>query len=472
MLTFVDSFAAALAAATSALPEMSSLSDAQLLAAQSEIGDVRRSVDACAALIAGEIVHRSRRDLGYDGLAQREGARTPQALIQRQTGSTARDAATLASVGVMIRNAITPPESLVADGVSVQEPWLNALGAAVKAGELSVESARSIAAGLGKPNREATIGALELTTAVLGLLALAQVPGATADQLFRLAREARDDLDEAGIADREREIHEQRSVHRSRRPSGLYQYTIVPDIESAAFWDSVYDSATSPRRGGPRFTDPAEQGRYDSISADERTLTQFTHDAFTALMTIAVSTDTPARRKIIGRRVPAVRVLVTATALTSRMGHGRIEGSDLPVSIQTVERIACTNGTIDITFDATGQALDVGREQRSFPEKQRIALAVRDGGCMFGDCDRTPDWCEAHHILQWKRDSGGTSVRNGILLCRYHHLLLHNNGWEISVDDDGYWLIPPASVDPTRTPRPMRSKSAALRDLRNLRQVG
>ena len=57
-------------------------------------------------------------------------------------------------------------------------------------------------------------------------------------------------------------------------------------------------------------------------------------------------------------------------------------------------------------------------------------------------------------------------VDNGILLCRHHHLLLHNRGWEIvrtGERGEHYWLIPPKDIDPTQTPRLLRKKSAAYR---------
>ncbi|MCU1581598.1 MAG: uncharacterized protein JWO01_986, partial [Microbacteriaceae bacterium] len=166
---------------------------------------------------------------------------------------------------------------------------------------------------------------------------------------------------------------------------------------------------------------------------------------------------------------PAVRVLVSAEHLaagnlTSRTGHGHIEGHPDPISIDTVERIACTNGIIPIHFDAHGQAVDVGREQRLFTRRQRIGLSVRDGGCRWPDCPRPPAWTEAHHVNHWQRDHGETSIDNGILLCRHHHLLLHDNHWEITKRDVDYWLIPPPGIDPDQTARPMPSKSPALHD--------
>ncbi len=80
-------------------PDPTVLSDTALLDAQRVLASVRRRVDAHAAVIAAEIAHRSRRELGYDGLAQRHGARTPEALVQRVTGTSARDARTLVRVG-------------------------------------------------------------------------------------------------------------------------------------------------------------------------------------------------------------------------------------------------------------------------------------------------------------------------------------------------------------------------------------
>jgi hypothetical protein len=86
---------------------------------------------------------------------------------------------------------------------------------------------------------------------------------------------------------------------------------------------------------------------------------------------------------------------------------------------------------------------------------------------MDPDCDRPPSWCEAHHILHWARDRGRTLIENGILLCKYHHLLYHNRGYEIRCDEAGnYFKIPPSSVDPGQQPIPMPLKTRNLADLR------
>ena len=65
---------------------VSSLSDDALLAEQSGLAAERRRLDARFAEVAGEIARRSRRELGIRGLAVRQGARSPEELIQRVTG--------------------------------------------------------------------------------------------------------------------------------------------------------------------------------------------------------------------------------------------------------------------------------------------------------------------------------------------------------------------------------------------------
>ena len=442
------------------------LSDADLLRIQRELSDLARELGASAAVVAGEIGHRSRRELGFSGLAQREGFRTPEALVRHETGSTARSASALIQAGTMAR------DSAAVDASSSAEPWFREVGGAVIAGGITVDAARAIRIGLGAPSAPASaemavaVSAEDLATAAHLLVAESSI--LDVDALLRLARSLRDDMDEAGIADRERAAFDERSVRRTRRPNGLSRYIIDPDIESAAFWDDVYDTLTSPRRGGVRFVDDADKAWADAISSDERTTDQYVHDSFTQLLRIAVGEETSESRRIVGSRQPSVRVLVTRTAVEARRGHGRIEGCDSPISIETVERIACESGTVQLDFDESGRPLDLGRAQRLYSKRQRIALAAAQGGCLFGDCDRPPSWCEAHHSKHWKRDHGETNILDGVLLCRYHHLLVHNNGWEIVRDDAGFWLIPPREVDPDQRPRLMPSKSAALRDLMRL----
>ena len=112
-----------------------------------------------------------------------------------------------------------------------------------------------------------------------------------ADQLLDRARALRDELDEAGIADRERARHQARSFKRYRRGDGMTVYTLLADPENAAYLDSIYDSLTSPRRGGPRMVDLAAKARDEAIETDPRSLEQLSFDGILAILHIGADTD-------------------------------------------------------------------------------------------------------------------------------------------------------------------------------------
>ena len=463
MAILEDMFTAALAVTLSAASELPTrvdavrpLPDDHLLAAQRTLAETRRALDAAASLVAGEIDHRSRRELGYGGLAARTGHRSAEKLVQHTTGSTAREAVSLVSVGRLVHEA-EAVDTGAALPSELGSPWLVAVGAAVSAGELSVEAARAIRVGLGEPTEHVS---MEMLVEAVDLL-LAEAPALDADRLRLAARDLRDQFDAAGVADRERQIYLARGMRRVTRADGGSRWILDFDLESGAYVNDLYDKLLSPRRNGPRFVSDDDRAWADAIATDSRSDEQYAHDAITELLRAGVGADS---QRIVGSRQPSVRVLTTARALETREGLGRIEGVATPVSIATVERTACANGIIPIAFDDDGQVLNLGREHRLFSARQRIALAARDGGCVAVDCDKPPSWCEAHHVQHWKRDHGRTDIADGVLLCRFHHLLVHNNEWEIARDADGYWLTPPPGTPGAQRER-MRTRSAALVDL-------
>jgi hypothetical protein len=76
-------------------------------------------------------------------------------------------------------------------------------------------------------------------------------------------------------------------------------------------------------------------------------------------------------------------------------------------------------------------------------------------------CDRPPSWTEAHHIDHWEEHHGRTDIDDGVLLCRFCHLLVHNRGWRITRTGGRYFLERPDDHGiPRRTPLPSRSPAA------------
>jgi hypothetical protein len=111
---------------------------------------------------------------------------------------------------------------------------------------------------------------------------------------------------------------------------------------------------------------------------------------------------------------------------------------------------------------APTQPLEVGRTSRVIPAGQRVALAVRDGGCVFPDCTRPLAWCEAHHLRHWLH-GGPTDLANLALLCRAHHRAVHEGGWRLTRQCDGrLTATPPHRRHPHRRhPDPHRRQAAA-----------
>ncbi|HWN34223.1 MAG TPA: DUF222 domain-containing protein, partial [Pseudonocardia sp.] len=63
-----------------------------------------------------------------------------------------------------------------------------------------------------------------------------------------------------------------------------------------------------------------------------------------------------------------------------------------------LRRMLCDAKITPVVLGGDGQPLDVGREKRCVTPAQRKAIAARDGGCAHPGCDRTPIWCQIHHI--------------------------------------------------------------------------
>lgn len=101
-----------------------------------------------------------------------------------------------------------------------------------------------------------------------------------------------------------------------------------------------------------------------------------------------------------------------------------------------VGRIACDAQVSRVLLSREGLPLELGRSSRLFSPSQRRLLALRDGGCRFPGCHRPPSFTDAHHVHSWL-DGGATDVANGLLLCRFHHRLVHEGGWTITVTAAG-----------------------------------
>lgn len=459
-MSLTDSFAtsatAVVALGIADATALADLTDDSLLAAHSLLTVHRRHADILAAHLSGELARRSSRTDGYSGLAQRNGFGSAEAMIQALSPVSRIEATQLIQAGTLMA---TEPTSL----------WEAALSSALTSGRLGVAAVDAIRRGLAPVADSAP--AADLLVEVERLLA--RVPLVSLDELRREARAARDRIDAAGIERRERKRRDLRYLKRWIRDDGMYQGSFLLDPEAGQIVFSALDAIIAPRRG-VRFVDATAHAEdntsagADAILADTRTTDQLLADALVDMVRLATDADSGT---LFGTNRPAVRVIVTEHALSLPVGsadpaaHGYLEGDPQPISRETVDRHICNTGVFGVKFDRKGQVIDLGRTQRLYSEIQRIGLSARDGGCLFINCTKPPSQCEAHHINEWERDHGLTNVRDGVLLCRHHHMLLHNNHWRITRDNATYFLIPPRSIDPNQVPRVLRTKSPVVAEL-------
>ena len=459
----------ALASLGGSLGDIDALDDAALLQAQAKYSALQRAVQPYGVWIAAAIARRSHHELGYSGLAKRSGFVSPVALIQSVTGGSKAEAVKFVQLGTMLaavedaafEDAAARDAAGAADPVfEALEPWQAPIARAVTAGTLSVDAADSIRRGLSGIEDAAAAEDLHRAAETL----IGEAASMSADTLFRRAREVRDELDAAGIADRERQRRQLRYFSAKRRPDGMVAGSYLLSDEDGELMLAIYDRATSPRRGGPRFVNPVDVAEADALLHDPRTPGQIAADAILGLLRVGIDADPGT---VFRTRRPAVRVIVTEKARHTRAGHGSLESGGETVSLTTVDRHECEGGIVGVKFDTDGRILNIGRAQRLFTERQRIGLGVRDGGCRFPGCERPISWSEAHHINPWARDHGSTNIDDGILLCRLHHMLIHDNHWHVIRRGGQYWLRPPRDIDPHQKLRPMPTKNALMRHLQH-----
>src|SRR5262245_1615804 len=100
------------------------------------------------------------------------------------------------------------------------------------------------------------------------------------------------------------------------------------------------------------------------------------------------------------------------------------------VSAETFRRVSCDSALVAVTTGEDGAVLDVGRRTRAIPTAIRRALWSRDRGCRFPMCTNRR-YVHAHHVRHWAQ-GGLTSLDNLVLLCGFHHRLLHEGGFKMS----------------------------------------
>lgn len=139
------------------------------------------------------------------------------------------------------------------------------------------------------------------------------------------------------------------------------------------------------------------------------------------------------RAPLSGTRAERYQVVLHVDAETlagdaEQLGRSELEDGTR-VSAETSRRISCDAGLVRIGHGTDGSILAVGRKTRTISPALRRALEARDRGCRFPGCHLR--FTDAHHVKHWA-DGGETCLSNCLLLCRYHHVLVHEAGWRVA----------------------------------------
>lgn len=428
------------------------LSRPELMAANTAIGALKRRVDALQVQVAARIAQESRAELGPNSLAKQSGFRNSAQLIAASSGVSTGEASQIVKTG----EATATRSDFTGKPAPAKYP---AVQAALSSGRLGAAGAGMIVKFLDR----ARVGVDAVKVAEVERLLVERAIGLSLDELRRLIASAVAILEEDKLEAREEERRAARSVSMFERDGNFHLNLITPVEEGAPIKAAIDGYVTAQFQARK---DAAEAGGADDVDADRRTVAMMRADALAVFCTHVLGCET--RTPLAGATVV---VRVDADALESGVGHGTIDGVDQPVSIAAIRRMAAGSGVIPCVLDSAGEILDWGRERRLFTPAQKLALVERDGGCAM--CGLPPSMTKAHHIRWWRRDAGPTDLSNGILLCETCHHRIHDNGWDIRIDNPPgtgrqrtggrratgvsakarVWFIPPANIDPARTPR-------------------
>ena len=243
--------------------------------------------------------------------------------------------------------------------------------------------------------------------------------------LRRLCTYAWHVADPDGFFNEAEENYTRRRLHISQLPGGMYAIDGLLDPETGASLKTAAE--TLAKRKGPE---------------DERTHSQRMHDAVGEIVSHALGQGTLPRRHGVK---PHINLTTTLEGVKNEIGVPPAELElSLPISTRTLERISC-DCTMSRVLLADSMVIDVGRATRVVSAPTMRALRVRDKGCRFPGCDRHVNWSSPHHVIHWARGGPG-NVSNLVLLCYYHHRLVHEGGWQVIKSGREFRFLPPERV--------------------------
>ncbi|MEO5921205.1 MAG: DUF222 domain-containing protein, partial [Pseudolysinimonas sp.] len=403
-----------------------------------------RLVDAARVAGAGEVDDRSRRTLGTEGLAHRNGCPRSVYFLERLVLTSQAEATRRIRAGreLRARSAL--------DGSPLPAPF-PLVSEAVERGAIGIDAALAIAKNLA----EASLVGSPQQIAVAEERLVDQATRISADLVATQAVMWRSTLNPDGSEPTYERVREKRRFTIGREnPDGLTPFSGLAEPLFAATLRAAVGGRTAPSVG-PRFLDPRDLPEGTSpgeVEDDPRSREQRAYDVLAGLLTAGIRSDSATAGPL--HSTATVTVVVRASDLARGTGPAWLDDVREPISAALAAEVGCDAGITLIGIGDKGQPLWLGRRERYFTAAQRRALATRDGGCVWPGCNAPPSWCHAHHVIPWTQD-GPTDVDNGVLLCAFHHHLLHRGEYRMRMEEGLPHLLSPKWIDPQQHWRPV-----------------
>ena len=172
---------------------------------------------------------------------------------------------------------------------------------------------------------------------------------------------------------------------------------------------------------------PPDIGARLSSALEQFAATTDLHDIRTAKQRRADAIGEISDASLAGQTAGVSTVTIVADADQLDGSGAQWDDTGLPVGLTNFAMAVCQSRIQLVVADRSGvgwKPLAVGMLTRFATPAQRAALRIRDGRCVYRGCTRKANRCHAHHVIDW-RDGGATDLSNLVLLCPYHHRMVH-----------------------------------------------
>jgi len=431
------------------------LSSAELMQRLIDAGQAMRAVKAELVQLANEAAYRSRSSLPKaENLAAQNGHATAVRLVEFLTRLSSPEARRLVSVG-----AKTQPRQLLGQ---VLEPEFPFVGRELDAGQIEPDTALMIT---GMLHTCAQNGVMPEKLRIAEEALAVEAGHSSVDLVKVQVKVWQAYLDPDGLEPQEKRAFQKRSLRFGKTENGLTEiFLLAPTIDvariKAAFTEA--DKLTSQ----PRFLSEEEaaaqsaapeivtgpHGEQYTKFRDPRTPAQHHYDLMLGYFSAGLRAHETGASG--ARSLATVSVMITAKDLETGVGVGWVEGIRDGISVAEVRRLIDSNGAHPIFFGKNGEIAAYGNRQRGFTEKQRKAIAARDGDSCICGCGMPASALDAHHIRPYS-DGGLTEVDNGILVCPQFHRWLVDSGFKFRMITGRPHQLAPPHLDPSQTWRLM-----------------